>query len=499
MCAKVVAVMLGVVAAIGANTAVFAQVSPGTYSIASDVSGGVQNLRSGPGLSHSLVVAIPAGADHVTIEQCRPADDGRTRYNWCRAAWRGHRGWISSCCLVSGSEQTESNNSGTHSFYYVADTLPPDAFLALRTEPSGGHGQRIMEMPNGTVLEVIEKRPDNWWFVKVVDTDQKGWALSQQGNRHWIRCCTQANRQSSPDSVDVKAATQKPLIEHQHSQDPQDMPVSSTQIVVIDPENAAAINKRIGDLSGQIATLTKVVGEQSEIQKNASVIVRGSVEQTIAALNKRIEELKNEFNEKDKTFSTYLTSVRPNDRDFYLTARRASESYPKIPYYIPGTKEIGEFWIEPTVTDKGELLFGFKFVDTEASVEKVRGKIDMSRPEIEGVQKALLKLHEWSDKAHSENVRSYEKRVICFPEKECPPDGERIEGKSSTEIRFIVYEDGSTAGRIQRNKGLFVEGYNVSIDSALMLQAYLNHVIKAANSEFISGRRTKKELDEIFK
>jgi hypothetical protein len=191
--------------------------------------------------------------------------------------------------------------------------------------------------------------------------------------------------------------------------------------------------------------------------------------------------------------------VRPNDRDFYLTARRASESYPKIPYYIPGTKEIGEFWIEPTVTDKGELSFGFKFVDTEASVEKVRGKIDMSRPEIEDVQKALLKLHEWSDKAHSENVRSYEKRVICFPEKECPPDGERIDGKSSTEIRFIVYEDGATAGRIQRNKGLFVEGYNVSIDSALMLQAYLNHVIKAANKEYTSGRRSKKELDDMFK
>jgi hypothetical protein len=83
--------------------------------------------------------------------------------------------------------------------------------------------------------------------------------------------------------------------------------------------------------------------------------------------------------------------------------------------------------------------------------------------------------------------------------KDCPPDGERLDGKSSTEIRFTVYEDGSTAGRIQRNKGLFVEGYNVSIDSALMLQAYLNHVIKAAKLEFNSGTQTKKQLDEIFK
>jgi hypothetical protein len=104
--------------------------------------------------------------------------------------------------------------------------------------------------------------------------------------------------------------------------------------------------------------------------------------------------------------------------DLYLTARRASEIYAKIPYYIPGTKETGEFWIEPTVTDKGELLFAFKFVDTEASVEKVRGKIDMTLAEMEDAQKALLKLHAWSEIAHSQNVRkNYEKRAICFPQR----------------------------------------------------------------------------------
>jgi hypothetical protein len=59
-------------------------------------------------------------------------------------------------------------------------------------------------------------------------------------------------------------------------------------------------------------------------------------------------------------------------------------------------------------------------------------------------------------------------------------------------------EDGSTAGRIQRNKGLFVEGYNVSIDSAMLLQAYLSHVIKEARLEFKSGTQDKKALDELF-
>jgi len=89
--------------------------------------------------------------------------------------------------------------------------------------------------------------------------------------------------------------------------------------------------------------------------------------------------------------------------------------------------------------------------------------------------------------------------VTCFPAKECPADGERLEGKASTEIRFAVYEDGSTAGRIQKNKGRFVEAYNVSIESALLLQAYLSHVIKEAKVEFQSGTQDKKSLQDLFK
>jgi uncharacterized protein YraI len=80
-----------------------AQVSPGSYSIASRVSDGIQNLRSGPGQGHPIVVAIPAGRRGVVIHECRPADDGRSRFQWCRAQWNGYSGWISSCCLVAES------------------------------------------------------------------------------------------------------------------------------------------------------------------------------------------------------------------------------------------------------------------------------------------------------------------------------------------------------------------------------------------------------------
>ena len=124
----------------------------------------------------------------------------------------------------------------------------------------------------------------------------------------------------------------------------------------------------------------------------------------------------------------------------------------------------------------------------------------MTLAEMEDSQKALFKLHSWSATAHEQKIRkNYEKRVTCFPAAECPPDGERLDGKASTEVRFNIYEDGSTAGRIQRNKGRFIEGYNMSIDSAMLLQAYLNHVITEAKLEFRSGTQDKKSLDQLFK
>ena len=271
------------------------------------------------------------------------------------------------------------------------------------------------------------------------------------------------------------------------------------QALVVTSENAAAVNKKIADLSAQIKVLNNVVMEQKELATTAAPEEKPTIQKAIDAVNAQVDTLKKQYSAVDKNFSNYLTSIKPNDKDLYLSARKASEIYPKIPYYIPGTSETGEFWVEPVVTDKGELRFEFKFIDNQAMVEKIRGQIDMNLAEIADAQKALFKLHNWSEVAHQQKLRkNYEKRVTCFPAAECPADGDRLDGKSSTEIRFNVYEDGSTAGRIQRNKGRFIEGYNVSIDSAMLLQAYLNHVIKEAKAEYQSGTQDKKALDQLF-
>ena len=45
-------------------------------------------------------------------------------------------------------------------------------------------------MPNGTLLQTLQRRDDGWWYVRVVPSGEEGWTLSGQGNRKWIECCT---------------------------------------------------------------------------------------------------------------------------------------------------------------------------------------------------------------------------------------------------------------------------------------------------------------------
>jgi hypothetical protein len=74
-------------------------------------------------------------------------------------------------------------------YYYVANTRPPDAFLSLRTHPTSRKGLRIRKMPNGTLLEVLQRKSDGWWQVRVIPSGEEGWALSGQNGRAWIECC----------------------------------------------------------------------------------------------------------------------------------------------------------------------------------------------------------------------------------------------------------------------------------------------------------------------
>ena len=47
-----------------------------------------------------------------------------------------------------------------------------------------------MAMANGTKLEVLLRRADGWWYVKVSPTGEEGWTFNGTGNKAYILCCT---------------------------------------------------------------------------------------------------------------------------------------------------------------------------------------------------------------------------------------------------------------------------------------------------------------------
>ena len=254
------------------------------------------------------------------------------------------------------------------------------------------------------------------------------------------------------------------------------------------------------NIAGQILALESVLKNEEKIYESEESD-KAFISETLSVIKERISDLRSRLDVKNGELSKYSSPIRPNDINTGVTARKASEFYPKIPYYIPGTSETGEFWVEPFVTDTGNLVFNFKFVDIDsAAVEKIRGSIEMTIQQLDLTQSALSKIAKNSKTAHEKGIRrKFDQRLVCFPEADCPPEGKKIDSKASTEILFSINADGSTNGRIQRNKGKFEEGYNISVKSAILLRAYINFVLKDAQKEFNAGSATDEDIRQIFK
>ena len=166
-------------------------------------------------------------------------------------------------------------------------------------------------------------------------------------------------------------------------------------------------------------------------------------------LDKKISELKKLRESLAASYlSAYNTPIYPVNINLGTTAFRYAEIFPSIPYYIPGTKEVGEFLVQPVVSDTGQLTYEFTFLDPSARFNKQREQIVVVNTDMRGLIDGLDKVREWTETAEQQNVRRrYEKVAACFPQSDC---GQRQIGKSSTEVVFQIYEDGSTAGKLQR-------------------------------------------------
>ena len=278
--------------------------------------------------------------------------------------WSAQKFVVRSCIylMIAASSwmiATCSSHAGDLSNYVVANTALPDDFLALRTDPSAATGTRLEKMPNGTPLQVFEKRPDGWWRVQDLTTGQIGWAKSvTRTGIAWIvqqSHAASSDREAQPTQLAPPGNNPTPAAPAEATPLPSNPPPGPTapaqptpgasnqipslpSIVVITTENAARANTHIADLKSQIALLTEVLSEQVELQKTAADDERPSIDKGIEAVKAQIERLQSEYSTLDRLFGIYLTSIKPNDRDLYLTARKASEIYPKDSLLHPWDK-----------------------------------------------------------------------------------------------------------------------------------------------------------------
>ena len=253
------------------------------------------------------------------------------------------------------------------------------------------------------------------------------------------------------------------------------------------PEEAQAFANDIQASIVMFMAIAEVIEKQPPTLKDR---VLGIVTSEIDRLRAEKELLQQQLT------SRFSTPIRPNNANLSVSAFRAADTFPKIPFYIPGTNEIGEMLAVPRITDEGYLQYQFDFLDPTATYDKVRDTISIKHEDVDLVISGLQKVDEWTLVAQENGInRRVEKTSACIPDGACE---NKVQGVSSTEVVFQVYEDGSTAGRIQRNKGQFSTGYNMSVESSILLSAYLTYMRDVGSKEFNIGVMSDDEVKDLF-
>lgn len=133
------------------------------------VNTGFLNIRSGPGIGHSIILTVPGGTELAALAI---APDRK----WYQVVTSAGNGWVNSNYTV-----------GRGDFSGVTRIRPPQdplsgptpravvntSYLNVRTGPGIGHSI-ITDVPGGTTLAVLGKSADGKWFLVEGDFGQ-GW------------------------------------------------------------------------------------------------------------------------------------------------------------------------------------------------------------------------------------------------------------------------------------------------------------------------------------
>ena len=256
------------------------------------------------------------------------------------------------------------------------------------------------------------------------------------------------------------------------------------------PQSVMEAQRFVDEIQATIVmymAIENVVKEQPRtLQDSILGVVQGEI--------KKLQKLQSISQE--RLSQKFITPIKPTNANLQVSAFRASDTFPRVPFYIPGSDEIGETLVMPRVSDDGYLNYQFDFIDPVTSYDNVRDTVSIAHDDIDRLITGLGKIYEWTEIAQENGInRRISKMAACIPTGACDL---KKPGVSSTELLFQIYEDGSTSGRMQLNKGQFNIGYNLSVESTILLQAYLIYMRDIGSREFNVGEMSDEVILEMF-
>jgi hypothetical protein len=208
-----------------------------------------------------------------------------------------------------------------------------------------------------------------------------------------------------------------------------------------------------------------------------------------------------------KEFSEKVIGIRPKSD---LSAADGNIYETKIQYYIPGSEEIGEMWVNWFIDDDKGPMMQLNFMDPTHKYENKAYEVDISLEPIEfpcntdintdsnkntspscQIVKDLLRADRWGKIAKEKELKRRYKKLVSYVQ------GDE-ESKISLSIYFQVYENGAMSAQLVHEKHGFPKRFNFTLANALELARYIENTRKKAQKKWFNQTRTKEDLDALF-
>lgn len=208
-----------------------------------------------------------------------------------------------------------------------------------------------------------------------------------------------------------------------------------------------------------------------------------------------------------KEFAEKMVGIRPKSD---LDAADGNINATKIQWYVPGSEEIGEMFVEWFIDDEKGPMMKMTFIDPRHQYRNEQHVIKISLSPITSqcntdlnvksdentspsckIVKDLLRTDKWGKKAKKKGIKKqYTKKVSYIT-------GDK-DSRLSLSVNFKIYEDGGMATQIEEMKHGYPNQFNFTLANALELANYIENTRAKAHTKWMNRTMKKEDIDALF-